>query len=97
MTEFALDGSKAYLSPAIDCFDGWPACWRLSRHPDKDLALGTLSNLVAAVGPTADGPLVVHTDGGAVYMTGEWARACSAGHVTRSMSRKARSSDNARC
>lgn len=29
-------------------------------------------------------------------MTGEWAAACAAGHAARSMSRKARSPDNAR-
>lgn len=53
--------------------------------------------LVGAVRPTADRPLVVHSDGGAVYMGDDWARACEAGHVTRSMSRKARSPDNPRC
>ena len=96
VTEFALDGFKAYLSPAIDCFDGWPVCWRLSRHPDKGLVAGMLRDLIAAVRPTADRPLVLHSDGGAVYMTSEWAEACREGHVTRSMSRKARSPDNAR-
>ena len=96
VTEFALDGFKAYLSPAVDCFDGWPVCWRLSRHPDKGLMVGMLRDLVAAVGPTAERPLIVHSDGGAVYMTDDWREACEAGHVTRSMSRKARSPDNAR-
>lgn len=97
VTEFALDGFKAYLSPAIDCFDGWPVCWRVSRHPDKGLMVGMLRDLVDAVRPTADRPLVLHSDGGAVYMTDEWAATCAEGHVTRSMSRKARSPDNARC
>lgn len=97
VTEFALDGFKAYLSPAIDCFDGLPVCWALSRHPDKALALGMLRDLVAEVAPTADRPLVLHSDGGAVYMTDEWARACEEGHVVRSMPGKARSPDNARC
>ena len=96
VSEFALDGFKCYLSPAIDCFDGWPVCWRLSLHPDKPLMVGMLQDLVAEVAPTRDRPLVVHTDGGAVYMTDEWREACEAGHVTRSMSRKARSPDNAR-
>jgi transposase InsO family protein len=97
VTEFALDGYKCYLSPAIDCFDGMPVCWRVSLHPDKELALGTLRDLVRAVRPTEARPLVLHTDGGAVYMTDEWAGECERGHVTRSMSRKARSPDNARC
>ena len=97
VSEFALDGFRAYLSPAIDCFDGWPVCWRVSLHPDKDLMVGMLGDLVAEVRPTAGRPLVVHSDGGAVYMTSEWREACESGHVTRSMSRKARSPDNARC
>lgn len=97
VTEFALDGFRAYLSPAIDCFDGMPVCWRLSLHPDKALMVGMLGDLVEAVRPTRERPLVLHTDGGAVYMTGDWAAECERGHVTRSMSRKARSPDNARC
>lgn len=97
VTEFRLDGFKAYLSAAVDCFDGWPVCWRVSPHPDAGLALGTLGDLIAAVRPTEGRPLVLHSDGGAVYMTDEWAAACAAGHAARSMSRKARSPDNARC
>lgn len=96
VTEFRLDGFKAYLSPAIDCFDGWPVCWRVSLHPDRALMVGMLRDLVADVGPTEERPLVLHTDGGAVYMSGDWAEACEEGHVVRSMSRKARSPDNAR-
>ena len=56
-----------------------------------------LEGLVAAVRPTEARPLVIHTDGGAVYMSDDWAGACASGNVTRSMSRKARSPDNARC
>ncbi len=96
------DGSHDFHAPepgllaVTDCFDGWPVCWRVSRHPDKELAHGMLSDLIAEVGPTEERPLVLHSDGGAVYMTGDWASACEEGNVVRSMSRKARSGDNAR-
>ncbi len=93
VTEFRLDGFKAYLSPAVDCFDGWPVCWRVSRHPDSELVGGMLDDLVAAVGGEG---LTVHTDGGAVYMGERWRAACERSGVTRSMSRKGRSPDNAR-
>lgn len=96
VTEFKLDGYKAYLSPAIDCHDGWPVCWRVSLHPDKELMVGMLRDLIGEVAPTEEEPLVLHTDGGSVYMTDEWAEACREGHVVRSMSRRARSPDNAR-
>ena len=42
VTEFALDGYRAYLSPAIDCFDGRPVCWTVSEHPDRGPVLGML-------------------------------------------------------
>lgn len=96
VTEFRLGGCKVYLSPAIDCFDGWPVCWRVSEHPDADLMCGMLGDLVEAVRPTRDRPMVAHTDGGAVYMGSRWKEACERSHVVRSMSRKARSPDNAR-
>lgn len=92
VTEFRLDGFKAYLSAAVDCFDGWPVCWRVSLHPDAGLALGTLGDLVAAVCPKETRPLVLHSDGGAVSMTDEWAAACAAGHAARS--RNVRGAEN---
>ena len=57
---------------------------------------GMLEDLVAAVGPTEGEPLVAHTDGGAAYMGRRWRETCERSHVTRSMSRKGRSPDNAR-
>lgn len=56
-----------------------------------------MAEVKLAEAPTAERPLVVHSDGGAVYMADDWREACEAGNVVRSMSRKARSPDNARC
>lgn len=67
VTEFAPGGLGAYLSPAIDCFDGRPVCRGASLHPDEGLAVGTLEGLVAAVRPTESRPLVVHADGCAAF------------------------------
>ena len=58
VTEFRLDGYRAYLSPAIDCFDGWPICWRVSVHADSDLVVGMLRDLVGIVCPTEGRPLL---------------------------------------
>lgn len=96
VTEFVLDGCRAYLSPAIDCFDGRPLCWNISKHPDKELMVGMLEDLIEIVRPTEKRRLVLHSDGGSVYMSDEWIQACAKGNVVRSMSRKARSPDNAR-
>ena len=37
VTEFSIPAGKVYLSPVIDCFDGAPAAWSISRHPDSAL------------------------------------------------------------
>jgi transposase InsO family protein len=93
-TEFALPGGeKCYLSPAIDCFDGDVVAWRISRHPDAALACGMLEDAAAKAGGRS---FVVHTDGGGVYMSDAWVKACERLKVERSMSRKATSPDNAR-
>lgn len=52
-------------------------------------------NLVGIAVPAEGRPLTVHTDGGAVCMGRKWRQACGPG-VVRSMSRRARSPDNAR-
>jgi putative transposase len=57
--------------------------------------VGMLRDLVGIVCPTEGRPLTVHTDDGAVYMGREWREACGPGMV-HSMSRRARSPDNAR-
>lgn len=92
VTMFSLGGFRCYLSPAIDCFDGDPVAWRISRRPDDDLTDGTLRDAMAKAGPGA----VVHTDGGGNYISDRWVADCEALGAVRSMSRKGRSPDNAR-
>jgi putative transposase len=92
VTMFSLNGFRCYLSPAIDCFDGDPIAWRISRRPDDDLTDGTLRDAMAKAGPGT----VVHTDGGGNYMSRRWIADCAELGAVRSMSRKARSPDNAR-
>ena len=93
VTEFRPTGSfKCYLSPAIDCFDGDPIAWGVSRHPDGALVNGML----AAAADKAGRGFVGHTDGGACCMGSGWRAVCSERGVVRSMSRKGRSPDNAR-
>lgn len=95
VTEFRVRGGKAYLSPVIDCFDGEPAAWSVSRHPDSELADSSLESYLARR-PGRPEPLVAHSDGGSTYRSGSWKRICSEGGVVRSMSRKGCCPDNAR-
>lgn len=92
VTEFALDGFKAYLSPIIDCFDGCPVSWSVSARPDDELTAGSLEK---ALGFLKKG-CAVHTDGGGNYRSNRWKRLCEENNLVRSMSRKAKSPDNAR-
>ena len=87
VTEFKVRGGKAYLSPVIDCFDGEPAAWSVSRHPDSGLADSSLESYLARR-PGGLGPLVEHSDGGSTYRSASWKRICEENGVVRSMSRR---------
>lgn len=92
VTEFKLDDGKVYLSPVIDCYDGCPLSWSISAHPDDDLTAGSLEKALALLEKGCG----VHTDGGANYFSGRWKGLCEDNGLVRSMSRKAKSPDNAR-
>lgn len=95
VTEFKVGGAKAYLSPIIDCFDGLPAAWSVSAHPDSRLCDSSLLSYLAAL-PQGHPPLTAHSDGGGPYRASSWKRICEENGVARSMSRKGCCQDNAR-
>ena len=64
-----------YLSLAIDCFDGEPAAWSVSRHPDSELVGSSLRSYLAKR-PEGMGALVEHSDGGSAYRSASWKRIC---------------------
>lgn len=97
VTEFKLPGLKLpgfklYFSPAIDCFDGDVVTWAISEHPDDDLTAGMLEDAIPMLSPGA----TMHSDGGANYRSSRWKALCADNGLVRSMSRKAKSPDNAR-
>ncbi len=95
ITEFRLpdDPRKTYLSPVLDMYDGKPVGWAISAAPDADLANSSLLMACAQLRP-GERP-ACHTDGGCHYRWPGWKRICEEHGVTRSMSRKGRSPDNA--
>lgn len=95
VTEMKVGDTKVYLSPIIDCFDGMPASWRISRHPDSALCDGSLLDYIATL-PRAHDRIVVHTDGGSCYWAKSWIGHCANNDLVRSMSRKGCCPDNAR-
>ena len=94
VSELPACGTKLYLSPVVDCFDGLPAAWGLSRHPDSSLCDGSLAAYLD--GLPAGSPPTVHADGGGPYRAASWKGLCSRRGVARSMSRRGRCGGNAR-
>ena len=95
ITEFRLpdDRRKVYLSPVVDLFDGKPVAWSVGLHPDAALANSSLEAACATLGP-GERPFC-HSDRGCHYRWPGWKRICEDNGVTRSMSRKGSSPDNA--
>lgn len=94
ITEFLLpDKLKVYLSPVLDLFDGKPVGWAISRHPDAWLAN---TSLVRACSQLEEGQHpCCHSDRGSHYFWPSWKNLCKGFGITRSMSRKGHTPDNA--
>ena len=93
LTEFSIPAGKAYLSPVIDCYDGMPVAWTIGTSPDSALANGMLADACSTL---KDGEKpIIHSDRGCHYRWPEWIRICKEHGLTRSMSAKGCSPDNA--
>ena len=91
ITEFAILARKVYLSPIVDCFDGLLVTWKIGLSPDSTLVNTMLDDTVRQLSP--DEKPIVHSDRG---MTG-WIERMDKAGITRSMSKKGCSPDNAAC
>ena len=96
ITEFQIPAGKVYLSPIIDCFDGMVISWTIGTRPDADLVNTMLDAAVETVASNERRP-VVHSDRGAHYRWPGWLARIAQAKLTRSMSRKGCSPDNAAC
>lgn len=96
ITEFQIPAGKVYLSPIIDCFDGMVVSWTIGTCQDAELVNTMLDAAIETVAETNDRP-VVHSDRGGHYRWPGWLSRISDANLTRSMSRKACSRDNAAC
>ena len=95
ITEFAIPAGKVYLSPIIDCFDGMVVKWNIRTTPDSILVNKMLEDAISTLSPY-EHPLV-HTDRGFHYRWSGWIKQMRVAGLTRSMSKKGCSPDNAAC
>ena len=95
ITEFHIPAGKVYLSPVVDCFDGMAVSWTIGTSPDAELVNTMLDGAIACLSP-GEHP-VIHTDRGCHYRWPGWIARMETAGLTRSMSRKGCSPDNAAC
>lgn len=95
ITEFHIPAGKIYLSPIIDCFDGMLVSWNISTSPNAALVNTMLSDAINTLEPNEQ-PLV-HSDRGCHYRWPGWISLIEKANLSRSMSKKGCSADNAAC
>lgn len=93
LTEFRIPAGKVYLSPVIDCYDGMPVSWTIGTSPNAELANRMLRDACSTLGD-GEHP-IIHSDRGCHCRWPGWIRICGEHKLTRSMSAKGCSPDNA--
>ena len=96
ITEFQIPAGKVYLSPLIDCFDGLVVSWTIGTRPNADLVNTMLDAAIETVATSKNKPIIA-SDRGAHYRWPGWLLRVHNAGLTRSMSRKGCSPDNAAC
>ena len=95
ITEFSIPAGKIYLSPIIDCFDGFVVSWTIATHPTAEMANTMLDK--AACSLQDDEYPIIHSDRGGHYRWPGWIERINTYGLVRSMSKKACTPDNAAC
>lgn len=95
IAEFRIPAGKVYLSPLVDCFDGLLPSWSIGISPDAELVNSMLDRAIATLKP-GEQP-VVHSDRGGHYRWPGWLARMEEAGLTRSMSKKGCTADNAAC
>ena len=95
ITEFHLPSGKVYLSPIIDCFDGMLVSWSIGTSPNAELVDTMLTKAIDTL--RADEHPLIHSDRGCHYRWPKWIKLIEEANLTRSMSKKSCSPDNAAC
>ena len=93
VTEFALFGTKIYLSPILDLFNGEVVSYNLSYHPDFNQVTDMLEKAFAKIPDNTN--LILHSDQGWQYRHKHYRKMLEDKGIRQSMSRKGNCLDNA--
>ena len=92
---FRSPAGKVYLSPIVDCFDGFLVTWNIGTSPDATLVNTMLYDAIQLLAP--DEKPIVHSDRGVHYRWPGWISLMETNGLRRSMSKKGCSPDNSAC
>ncbi|MCB7525946.1 IS3 family transposase [Ruminococcus sp. TM463] len=92
VTEFALFGTKLYLSPILDLFNGEIVSYNLSYHPNLNQVTDMLEKAFAKIPDNTN--LILHSDQGWQYQHRHYQKMLKDKRIRQSMSRKGNCLDN---
>lgn len=93
VTEFKLFGTKLYLSPIIDLYNGEIISYNLSYHPNFNQITDMLTKAFAKLPENANP--ILHTDQGWQYQMKKYQKMLADKDIRQSMSNKGNCLDNA--
>lgn len=92
VTEFTLFGTKLYLSPIIDLFNGEVVSYNISEHPVLNQVMDMLKKAFTKISDNTN--LILHSDQGWQYQHKQYQFALQNKGIRQSMSRKGNCLDN---
>jgi putative transposase len=82
-----------YLAVVIDLFSRKVVGWSMKKRMKKDIVLDALFMAIKNRNPIND--IIIHSDQGSQYTSGDWAKFCDDNNLIPSMSRRGNCWDNA--
>jgi transposase InsO family protein len=93
VTEFSIFGTKLYLSPVLDLYNGELIYYTIYSRPVLEMVTKMIEGTIAVIGNKTNA--ILHSDQGWQYQHKEYQMLLKKNHLRQSMSRKGNCLDNA--